>query len=341
MRRILVTGASGLIGCHTTATLVREGFAVRALLRDPAKLETVLKPFALAPGTIEVQRGDVTQRDSVAPATVGCDAVIHCAGRFSHDLSEADALRAVNVQGTENVLRAAVDARLDPVIQIASLLALLPPRGPKLTANDPIGTARSMYSQTKADSDRIARQLQDDGAPVAIVYPGSVQGPHDPTVGSGPALFAGYLESGRVLVTRGGLAYTDVRDLARLLARLLDPGRGPRRIMAPADFVEHDRFHDLLCELTGRALKADRVPAWLLGGLGALGDLRQRLTGRPAALTSEAAFVLTRSVPFDDAEARALLDAPPHDARRSFHDLLRLMFQAGVLNASQVGRLAD
>ena len=101
------------------------------------------------------------------------------------------------------------------------------------------------------------------------------------------------------------------------------------------------RFHRLLCELTGRDLKADRVPAWLLTALGALGDFRQRLTRRPASLTSEAALVSTRSVPFDDAEGRALRGRPAFRAEQSFGDLLCWMLEAGVLDASQVGKIAE
>jgi dihydroflavonol-4-reductase len=338
--RVLVTGATGLIGCHATAALLREGSAVRAVVRDPAKLDAVMKPFDLASDALEVVTGDVTDAASIEAALAGCDAAIHCAGRFSHELSDADALQAVNVAGTDIVLTAAVRAGLDPVIHISSMLALLPPVGPSLTADDPVGTASAMYSRTKADADRLARRLQDDGAPVTIVYPGSVQGPDDPTLGSGPAIFAGYLETGRVLVTKGGLGYTDVRDLALLLTRLVRPGCGPRRIMAPTDFVEHERFYQLLCELTGRTLKADRVPAVALRLLGRLGDLRQRITGKPVQLTSEAALVLTRSVPFDDAEGRSLLGTPPPHAEPSVSDRLGWMFDTGVLEARHVGRIS-
>lgn len=342
-RRVLLTGATGLIGCHTAAALAREGFAVRALVRDEAKLARVLAPLGvdLARDGVEPARGDVEDPASIARAAAGCDAAIHCAGRFSHELADAAALRAVNVDGTRHVLDAALDAGLDPVVHVSSFLALMPSPGPRTTADDPIAPVRGMYSRTKADADRIARERQARGAPVAIVYPASVQGPHDPTVGSGPAVFAGYLRTGRVLVTRGGLGFTDVRDLALLLARLLAPGRGPRRLLAPTDFVEHERFHRLLCELTGRALAADRVPPALLRVLGRVGDLRQRLTGRPVPLTSEAATVLTRSAPFDDAEGRALLGRDATPAADSFRDLLRWMWEAGVLDAEHVGALAS
>lgn len=338
-RRVLLTGATGLIGCHAAASLVREGFGVRALVRDVEKLRRCLAPFALGGDAVEVVLGDVTRPRELPAALEGCDALVHAAGRFSHDLADAEALREVNVGGTEHVLRAAVEAGLDPIVHVSSFLALLPPRGETIGADDPVGAPKAMYSRTKAESDRVARRLQGEGAPVVIVYPASVQGPHDPTVGSGPGIFADMLRRGRALVTRGGLGYTDVRDLARLIAKLLQPGHGPRRIMAPADFVDHARFHRLLSELTGRELGADRLPASLLQLMGAFGDLKQRLTGRPAQLTSEAAMVLTRSVPFDDAEARALL-GHTHSVEEQFRDLLVWMHEAGVLEPRHVGDLA-
>lgn len=339
-RCILVTGATGLIGCHSVAALVRRGFAVRALVRDPSKLERVLAPLEVPAERVEVVRGDVTRASSLVAALEGCDALVHAAGLFSHELADARALEDVNVRGTANVLTAAVRAGLDPIVHVSSFLALLPPRGERLTAADPISAPRAMYARTKAASDRMARGLQQEGAPVVIVYPASVQGPHDPTVGSGPGVFAGMLRRGRVLVTSGGLAYTDVRDLALLIALLQAPGQGPRRILASADFVDHARFHRLLSDLTGRELGIDRMPAPLLRWMGLMGDLVQRVTGRRAQLTSEAAMVLTRSVPFDDAEARALLGDALHPFKQSFEDLLLWMYQAGVLEAEQVGRLA-
>jgi len=339
-RRILVTGATGLIGCHSVAALVRRGFAVRALVRDPSKLEKVLAPLEVPAERVEAVCGDVTRAGSLGDALEGCDALVHAAGLFSHELADAEALEDVNVRGTENVLTSAARAGLDPMVHVSSFLALLPPCRERLGADDPVSTPRAIYARTKAASDRVARALQQDGAPVVIVYPASVQGPDDPTVGSGPGVFADMLRRGRVLVTSGGLVYTDVRDLALLIARLQAPGQGPRRILASADFVDHARFHRLLSDLTGRKLKIDRIPAPLLRWMGLVGDVVQRLTGRRAQLTSEAAMVLTRSVPFDDAEARALLGDALHPVERSFEDLLVWMHRTGVLQAEHVGRLA-
>jgi nucleoside-diphosphate-sugar epimerase len=337
--KILVTGATGLIGCHAAARLALAGHEVRALVRERAKLARVLAPF---PGArVEAVPGDVTDAASVEAALAGCEGVLHCAGVFSHDLGAAERLRRVNVEGTRNVLGAAARLSLAPIVHVSSLLALrFPPPGPRQRADDPVGRPRAMYAATKAEAEGIARELQEGGARLAIVHPSSTHGPFDPTVGSGPEFIANALRAGRVLVTEGGLSYTDVRDLADLLAALFAAGPRPRRIMAPASFLTHARTHALLCELTGRPLAATRLPGRALRLLGRAGDLRQRWLGRGARLTSEAALVLTRSVPVDDGEARELLGADPIPIERSFRDLLLWMHRAGVLEAGHVGRLA-
>jgi nucleoside-diphosphate-sugar epimerase len=337
--RVLVTGASGLIGAHATADLLERGHGVRAFVRTPDKLERALAPFGRGISDLEVATGDVCDKESVEHALVGCQGLLHCAGVFSPDLSDAERLRSINVTGTGAVLGAGSRAGLDRMVFISSMLALFPPAGPVFEATGDVGQPRSMYAATKAAADHVARSLQSVGAPLSIVYPAAVQGPDDPTFSTGPQLVANALREGRVLVTEGGLPYTDVRDLARVLSVLFEIENPPRRLMGPAFFVPHERYHELLCELTGRSLAARRIPGWLVRGLGRLGDLAQKL-GRPVELTSEAAAVLTRSVPVDDAEARRLLGREALDEEASFRDLIVWMHGAGLLDAEQVGALA-
>jgi len=339
--RILVTGATGLIGCHAAARLVAAGHEVRALVRDPAKLARVLAPFPGAAAGVEARRGDLGDAPAVAAALAGCDGALHCAGVFSHELASAERLRRVNVEGARGVLSAAAEAGARAIVHVSSLVALrFPPPGPEQRADDPVGRPRAMYGATKARAEEIARELAARGAPVSIVYPSSVHGPHDPTVGSGPEFISGAIRAGRVLVTEGGLSYTDVRDLADLLAALFAGPRAPARWMAPARFLSHERYHALLCEITGRRLAALRLPGRALRLLGSAGDLRQRLLGHELRLTREAAEILTRSTPVDDRAARALLGRDPIAIERSFRDLLVWMHAAGVLAAGHVGRLA-
>ena len=344
--RILVTGATGLVGSHATARLIADGHAVRALVRDPAKLARTLAPLGVDPGAVDAVEGNILEPEQIEAAATGCDGALHCAGYYSHDPQQADAMTRTNVEGTDHVLAVAVRMGLDPVVHVSSFLALFPCPGDRMTADAPVTTPRAAYARSKADAERIARRHQDANAPVVTVYPASVQGPHDPTVvngtsQTGPAIIARAVRAGRVLVTEGGLAYTDARDLAAVLSAAMQPGLGPRRYLFGGSFLSHQAYYDLLCELTGRELKADRLPGWLLRAMGHVGDLRQRWFGTNAELHSEAAWVLTRSVPLDDSAVRKDFGIEPMSARESFKDLLHWMLEAGLLDATQAGRVAS
>jgi dihydroflavonol-4-reductase len=337
--RILVTGATGLIGVHAVARLLEAGHGVRVLLREPRRLAPALCPLGGKPEEVEVATGDVRDARAVGSALAGCDGLLHCAGLFSSALADRDLLWDVNVEGTRTALGAAVEMGLERIVFVSSVLALFPPRGPLMTADDEVTEPRSMYAATKAEAERFARSLRPAKTRVSIVYPAACHGPHDPTFSAGPQLVAQALRTGEVLVTEGGLPYTDVRDLADVIAALFDAAEPPARLMGPAFYLRHERYRALLSELTARPLKARRVPGWLLRAMGRFGDLTQRF-GRPALLTSEAAQVLTRSVPSDQTAARALLRREAVPEAASFRDLLTWMHEAGHLDAKAVGRLA-
>lgn len=337
--RVLVTGATGLIGCHTTARLAAAGHSVRALVRDRGKLERVLEAIGGRDG-VEAHEGDLDDPASIERAASECDALLHCAGLFSHEIGDAELLQRTNVEGTRHALSAARRAGVAHSVYVSSALALFPPVGPVQRADDPVTQPRTMYARTKAEAERSVRALCAKGAAISIVYPASVHGPHDPTLGGGPRMIADALRARRILVTEGGLCYTDVRDLADLLVARLESSDPPERLMATAEFVTHERYLEIARELVGHEIAALRIPGPVLRGLGRIGDAVGRLRRRPPRLTAEAAEVLTRSVPIDDARARQLLGRLPTPMEQSLRDLFRWFFEAGVLEAKHVGRLA-
>lgn len=347
--RILITGGTGLIGCHATAALLEAGHSVRLLVRNREKVGAVLSPFGLGLSDVEIVEGDLSAgaggaggesgepmgRTLVRQSLEGCEGLLHCAGLFSPARQDEALLQQTNVEGTRNVLGAGADASLSRIVHVSSMLALFPPRGSEMKASDDVARPRSMYAQTKASAERIARALQET-APITIVYPAAVHGPQDPTFGIGPQLVAEALRARKALVTQGGLAYTDVRDLVQVFVALFGGAEHSPRLMGPSFFVTHERYRMLLELVTGQEIAEQRMPGWLLRGLGRMGDLAQRV-GRSAELTYEAAEVLTRSVPLDDHEACALLARPKRSDEESFRNLVRWMVEAGHLAAEDAG----
>lgn len=337
--KVAITGATGLIGVHTVARLLDQGHEVRVLVRDPGKLNAILVPFGVGTEPVEQMIGDITRREDVERLVEGCDAVIHAAGLFSDDHRKADLMRQINVQGTRTLLEAAADHGSGTVIYVSSYLALFPPLGPMICADDPVAKPKNLYASTKADAERVAREWQQRGLPLTIIYPGAVHGPFDPTFSTGPAMIARYVRDG-VLVTEGGLVYTDVRDLAAVCVAALANTK-PARHMFGGFFLTHAELLRLLRELTGRPIPELKIPGSVLRMMGRVNDWMAVLRSRPPQLTGEAATVLTRTVPCDDRPTLEAFGIAPISARDSFRDLLIWMYRSGKLRRADVGNLAE
>ncbi|MCH6563113.1 MAG: NAD-dependent epimerase/dehydratase family protein [Myxococcales bacterium] len=337
--RILVTGGTGLAGCHTTAALRADGHEVRLLVRDPARIAHALGPLGIE--RIEHVVGDVTHRAAVESALDGCDAVVHSAALFTLDRRRAAEVQLTNEVGTELVLGTATRLGLDPIVHVSSVAALFPPDGPTLTPDTSVKRPRDMYASSKANAERIARRLQEQGKPVTIVYPGSIWGPHDPTLGDGIRAILDYIRWGLLPDTPGGMPMIDVRDLAALQVAAMQPGRGPRRFMAGGHFLRFAELGEILTRLTGRRFWAPKAPGVVLRAIGRTSDVARRLLGVELAPSHEAMITLIRGVPCDDSRTRAELGVKARSPEETLRDTLRWMYERGVVSARDIGRLAD
>ena len=146
--KILVTGATGLIGAHSTAALLRADFSVRLFVRNAEKLNRVLAPFGFGEEDVEVVVGALDDSAAIHEALNGCDGLLHCAGIFSPDPDAAELLLNTNVEGTRLVLEAAASAQLERVVYVSSILALFPPVSDVMRAQDAVADPSEMYAAT-------------------------------------------------------------------------------------------------------------------------------------------------------------------------------------------------
>jgi dihydroflavonol-4-reductase len=225
-------------------------------VRSRDRVARSLSPLGVA--DVESVLGDVTAPGSVEEAMADCDAVLHAAAVYTVDPREASRIRETNLRATEIVLGAAVRMGLDPVVHVSSYVALLPPepRGAVLTPDSPVGRPSGAYCQSKAESEQVARRYQEQGAPVTIVYPGGVIGPDDPYLGDSNRVLVEGAKSG--LAMRGGGPTVDVRDVAAVLAAVMESGRGPRRFMITGHYIA---MPDLIAMLQQKKNSAGRPVA--------------------------------------------------------------------------------
>lgn len=101
--RALVTGATGMLGSYVVEGLLRRGWSVRALVRDPKGARW------LTESGVELRLGSLEDRISLGAAAERCDAVFHAAAAIGAGGSW-EAFREANVGGTANVVAAAAAA---------------------------------------------------------------------------------------------------------------------------------------------------------------------------------------------------------------------------------------
>jgi nucleoside-diphosphate-sugar epimerase len=257
MTVVMVTGASGFLGLHIVQHLIGRGHRVRAFVRSPAKLRENLGPLGVAPDhpLLEVASGDMTDPAALKDAASGCDQAIHAAATFSYRRRDAEKMLRENKAGTTTVLDTAIDAGCTGIVHVSSIAALLRP-GATLDHQSPLGVSLGPYTQSKVESERAARERQDAGAPVAIVNPGGIFGPHDPYLGETDEIIRDILRGRLPTWPRGTMQWVDVRDTAEVVVAALD--RPGRRYLVPGENVVLP--HERLRALTGRRLPAVRMP---------------------------------------------------------------------------------
>ena len=335
--RVLVTGGSGYLGAHAVSALLHAGHEVRVFARSADRVRAALEPLGAEVG--DIAPGDVTDAASVEAALLNCDAVVHAASVYSLDPRDARRIGRTNSRGTRVVLEAARAARLDPIVDVSSYVAYLPSSA-TITHDSPLGSTRAPYARSKAASEAIARQIQADGTPVAIVSPTSVWGPNDPSCGESCRLLSVLLRNRAPFLIPGVLPITDVRYVAAGLAAAIEPGKGPRRFLVGG----HDTtWRDLIAtlrRLTGRRLPEIPTPRVVALGTARVLDVVQRVVPGRAPFGREAIEIATRDVRTDDSLARAELGIEPIPLEETLTAMIRWMVGSHRISPKAAGALA-
>lgn len=304
---IAITGGTGYLGAHITRALLAAGHRVRLLVAPGSTADPVIGHLTVE-GEMAPVEGDVRDTATVERLLRGCDAVLHAAGVVGTDRRRARLMWDINAYATETLLLRAVDAGLDPVVCVSSYSALFPPPDGVITESTPPAAGRSPYAQTKAYGDRVARRLQERGAPVVVSYPSSVVGPAWHTApGVTERGWAPIVAHGLAPRMPGGMQMIDVVDVADVHVRSMVPGRGPQRYVCGGEMVAFDDMIDLLERGSGRRIRRIALAPGLFRGIGRVADLTGRVLPLGDGISYEAALLLTSATPTDDRHTRTAL----------------------------------
>lgn len=335
--RVLITGGTGFVGAHTAAALARAGHDLRLLVRDPAKAERVLASHRI--GGCDVVRGDVTDAAGVAAAVAGCDAVLHAAAVVSLDAHRGGEVERTNLRGTQAVFDAARACGVASLVHVSSAGALFTPGGPRIGPDSPLAAPTSAYMHSKAEADRLARRLIDEGLALRISYPVGVIGPDDPGLSESNQMLKTLLRD-FVPLTSSGVNLVDVRDLASIHVALLEGRVPPGRYVVGGTFLSWPDLATVAESVTGRPARRVRIPGAVLRAAGRVFDVLKRYRDVDLPITREAMIFATQWPGADGSATLAVTGVAPRPVAESLADTARWLYASGHLRAEHVGKLA-
>ena len=299
---MVVTGASGHIGGNLVRALLAEGKQLRVLVRGD-------KNAALEGLEVERVAGDVRDRDSLERAFQGADVVYHLAALISITGAQGGLVHSTNVDGVENVAKAALRCGVRRLVHFSSCHAFdlrsstgtLDETAPRPSKSHPA------YDQSKAAGEAKIRAVIDEGLDAVIVNPSGVIGPNDFCPSRMGAAFLSLRDRRLPGLVKGGFDFVDVRDVVDSAIAAAERGRtGESYLLAGHYSTVGDlmRLAAEVCEIPAPRLV---TPMWL---------------ARIGAPFITAYSVLTRSEPIYTREALHALELDrPLNADKAIREL--------------------
>lgn len=297
---ILVTGGTGLVGAHLLVYLLEKGESVRAIYRNPDKIQKAKSLFLFYKkenlfDAIDWVEADILDIPSLENAFNGVKYVYHCAAFISFDPKDENRIRKVNIEGTANIVNLCLAFSVSKLCYISSIAALgdLAPHESIITETTEWNPEKphSDYAISKYGSEMEVWRGQQEGLDVLIVNPGVIIGPvlnhREWEQGSG-ALFA-RVKKGLPFYTMGVTGFIVVTDVVEIAYELMKSAiRNERFTLVGQNIV----FKDLVFTIAD-ALKVKRpryhAKPYLMNVLWKLDWLASILLGRKRELSKSSA----------------------------------------------------
>ncbi|MEN3041165.1 MAG: NAD-dependent epimerase/dehydratase family protein [Bacteroidia bacterium] len=287
----LITGATGFVGYSFLKEWERRGEPVplRLLVRNPH--HPVLQPYL---GRAEVVQGSLEDVSTLVESCRGVDVVIHAAAAISFSPRSRAWMHKTNVEGTRNLVNAAIETGVQRFIYLSSIAALGRPASPDgmiteatLWQDSPFNT---FYGYTKYLGEKEVWRGGEEGLSIMIFNPGIILGPYIDWRKGSPAFFR-MVHRGLIAYPVGTNGFVGVEDVVKAIFLSIEKhplGWGERYILV-AENWKYQRLFTEIARAIGKKPPRLPVPKSLAVGVGWMMEKVGRWLGLPAAATRETA----------------------------------------------------
>ena len=315
----LVTGATGFVGSAVVRCLLNAGHQVRVMVRAQSALTNIQDL------DVEIIKADLAQADTLPNLVQGCDTLFHVAADYRLWVRDSDVLYRVNVEGTKNLMQAALNAGVGKIVYTSSVATLgLNNDGIPANEDTPVSFSNMVghYKRSKYLAEQAVQQLiKEQQLPAIIVNPSTPIGPRDirPTPTGRMVLDAACGRMPAYVDT--GLNVVHVDDVAEGHLLALQQGEvGERYILGGQDMTLQQIFA-LIAEITGRPAPKVKLPHNLVLPVAYLSEAWAWLIKGPEPrATVDGVRMSKKLMYFSSDKARRALGYAPRPAREALAD---------------------
>ena len=314
---ILITGGTGLVGSHLLYSLTLLGKKVRALKRSASSIRNVWNTFSYYSDEpeklfelIEWFEGDIEDVYSMLDAMDGVTEVYHAAALVSFDPKDEKALWKANVEGTGNMVNAALEKKISKFCYVSSVAAV-----GKEKLNVPIteetywklNDTISNYSISKYSAEQEVWRANEEGLNVVIVNPSFIIGPGNWNSATSSNAF-NTVYKGLPFYSGGRTGFVDVRDVVKTMILLMECDVNAQRYIISAENVTFKEFFDIAHECMGKRKPSIKVGKMLSETVWRAEKVLGSLSGYKPLITKETANSAQQVNTFSNQKIKELLN---------------------------------
>jgi dihydroflavonol-4-reductase len=324
----LVTGATGHIGNVLVRKLLERGEKVRALILPGESRESIQGL------SVEVVEGDVLNLDSLFESFQGVCGIFHLAGVISILPGHNSLVQRVNVDGTRNVIRAAMETGIQKLVYTSSIHAIkrveegVIDEALPYDPDNPYGA----YDRSKAQATLEVQQAAHAGLEAVIACPTGVIGPYDFRGSMMGDVIRTAAEKKPTLYVDGAYDFVDVRDVADGLIAAAENGvRGESYILS-GQKISVRYLLETVREITGRHFFQMKIPFDLAKFAAVFMPMYYRFAHATPRFTPYSLEVLQSNSNISHAKATRELGYSPRTLYDSIKDTVKWFLERRKIN---------
>lgn len=325
-RTAYVTGSNGFLGINIIQQLLDDGWNVIALRRKTSNTRDLDR---LSVTQVE---GDVLDRASLERTLPeGVDALFHVAADTGMWSQLNARQNRINIEGTRNVVEAALAKQAKRLIHTSSIGAFGPVFDEEITEETPSRALHGSinYYRSKYLAEQEVFKGVERGLDAVIMNPAQIIGPYD--YHYNPQFFTAIRQGKMLGVPRGVSVAGHVRDYARAHVTAVDKGRKGERYLLGGVSASFQDIFDTVGGILGKPpSKRFVLPPLLLSSLALILDKVSQVTRREPMLTPEKVLLLNNVVRINCTKAERELGFSTCSLHEMFYDCYQWMQQAGV-----------